>query len=379
MSTSRQWLVALGLTSILLGSAVLPLQAGELNDAIQEQKEVEQERSQIVSKLNQLTYTEDKLKAQVQELTTQIASAKKELSQKQAAYNVAQKDVAASEKELEKRIQELEDRREALQKRVRAIYEEGQLSYLEVLFQSTNLSDFITRLEYFTNLVENDQKILADIQAEKKVVEQKTKELQSRRDQAAQLQTQAAKAKADLDGKNQEYKTALNQNKKAQDDLSEQNERLAADSAAIAAKIRQLTSTSSGKVLGTISTYPVPGYYEVSSPYGWRIHPVTGKKSLHTGTDFPAPGGTAILAAGTGKVIMAGWYGAYGNAVIIDHGGGYTSLYGHQSRLGASVGDEVKAGEVIGYVGTTGWSTGNHLHFEVRVNGNPTDPMQFFN
>lgn len=376
---ARQWVMSLTLTGVLLGSTVLPLQAGELNDAIQQQKDLEQEQNQIAGKLNQLTNSEDKLKGQIRDLTTQIASAKKELSQKQATYDQAQKDVAASEKELKKRLQELEDRRVALQKRVRIIYEEGQLSYLEVLFQSTDLNDFITRLEYFTSLVENDQKILADIQAEKDIVAQKTEELQARRDQTAQLQIQAAKAKADLDGKNQQYQAALNQNKKAQDELSEQNERLAADSAAIASKIRQLTAASSGKVLGTISTYPLPGYYEVSSPYGWRIHPVTGQKSLHTGTDLPAPAGTAIHAAGTGKVIMAGWYGAYGNAVIIDHGGGYTSLYGHQSRLGVSVGDEVKAGQVIGYVGTTGWSTGNHLHFEVRVNGNPTDPLQFFN
>lgn len=376
---SRQWVVSLVLTGVLLGTTALPLQAGELNDAVQQQKNLAQEQNQIAGKLNQLTYSEDKLTTQIQDLTTQITSAKADLNQKQAVYNQAQKDVAASEKELEKRRQKLEDRRTVLQKRVRSIYEEGQLSYLEILFQSADLNDFITRLEYFSKLVGNDQQILAEIQTEKETFAQKTKELQVRRDQTAQLQVQAAKAKADLDGKNQQYQAALDQNKKAQDDLSVQNERLAADSAAITTKIRQLTAASSGKVLGTISTYPLPGYYEVSSPYGWRIHPITGQKSLHTGVDLPAPGGTAILAAGTGKVIMAGWYGAYGNAVIIDHGGGYTSLYGHQSRLGVSVGDEVKAGEVIGYVGTTGWSTGNHLHFEIRVNGNPTDPLQFFN
>ncbi|MEA4900994.1 murein hydrolase activator EnvC family protein [Desulfitobacterium sp.] len=374
----RKWVVSLIISGTLLGSTVLPLQAGELNDAMDQQKGLQQKQNQIQGKLNDLTYSEDKLKTQIQTLSTQITSAKAELSQKQESYNQAQKKVAASEKELEKRNQALEERRGVLQKRVRVIYEEGQLSYLEILFQSTDLSDFITRLEYFTRLVENDQKILADIQTEKENIEQKTKELQSQRDQAAELQVQAAKVKSDLDSKNQQYQTALNDNKKAQDALSEQNKQLAKDSAAIAEKIRQLTSSSSGKVLGTINTYPLPGYYEVSSPYGWRIHPVTGEKSLHTGTDIPAPGGTAILAAGTGKVIMAGWYGAYGNAVIIDHGGGYTSLYGHQSRIGVSVGDQVKAGDVIGYVGTTGWSTGNHLHFEVRVNGNPTDPLQFF-
>lgn len=374
----KQWAVALVLTGVLLGSSVVPLQAGELDDAVKQQQDLQQKQNQVQGQLNQLTYSEDKLKAQIQVLTTQIASAKTALSQKQVAYDKAQADVSTSQKELDKRLQELEDRREVLKKRVRGIYEEGQLSYLEILFQSADLGDFITRLEYFSKLVGNDQQILADIQAQKQVVEQKTKELQARRDQAAQLQVQAAKAKADLDGKSQQYQTALDQNKKAQDALSEQNEKLEADSNAMAEKIRKLTAASSGKVLGTINTYPLPGYYEISDPYGWRIHPITHKKSMHTGTDIPAPGGTSIHAAGSGVVIMAGWYGAYGNAVIIDHGGGYTSLYGHQSRIGVSVGDKVSAGDVIGYVGSTGWSTGNHLHFEVRVNGNPTDPLQFF-
>lgn len=375
---SRQWAVSLVLTGTLLGSSVLPLQAGELNDAIEQQQDLKQEQDQVKGKLGQLSYSEDKLKAQIQELTQKISSAKTSLSQKKAAYSKAQTDVATSQKELEQRLQELNDRREVLKKRLRGIYEEGQLSYLEVLFQSANLEDFITRLEYFSKLVGNDQQILTEINAQKDSVEQKTKELQARRDQAIQLQNQAAKAKAELDGQNQQYQAALDQNKKAQDTLSEQNEKLASDSNAIAEKIRKLTTASSGKVLGTISTYPLPGHNEVSDAYGWRIHPITHQKSLHTGTDIPAPGGTAILAAGSGVVIMAGWYGAYGNAVIIDHGSGYTSLYGHQSRLGVSVGDKVTAGEVIGYVGTTGWSTGNHLHFEVRVNGNPTDPLQFF-
>ncbi|WP_425806025.1 murein hydrolase activator EnvC family protein [Desulfitobacterium sp. Sab5] len=374
----KQWAMSLILTAVFLGSSVMPLRAGELGDTIQQQQDLKQEQSQIQGKLNQLTFSEDKLKAQIQDLSKQITTAQTTLSLTQASYNKAQTDVMNSQRDLDERIKELEARREVLKKRVRGIYEEGQLSYLEILFQSTDLGDFISRLEYFSKLVGNDQQILAEIKTQKDQVEQKTKELQARRDQASQLQTQAAKAKADLDGKNQQYQAALAQNKKAQDDLSEQNARLAADSNAIAEKIRKLTAASAGKVLGTISTYPLPGYYEISDPYGWRIHPITQQKSMHTGTDIPAPGGTAILAAGSGVVIMAGLYGAYGNAVIIDHGGGYTSLYGHQSRIGVSVGDKVKAGEVIGYVGSTGWSTGDHLHFEVRVNGNPTDPLQFF-
>jgi murein DD-endopeptidase MepM/ murein hydrolase activator NlpD len=370
--------IALLLTTILFGSSVIPLHAGELEDALKEQEQLQQKEQQARGQLNELTYTGDKLKAQIKDLAAQITVAKNDLNQKQVAYNKAQQEVTLAEKELNEQKQELENRREVLRQRVRNIYVEGQISYLDILFQSKNLSDFITRLEYFNKLVENDQKILADIAKEKELIEQKAQELQTRRDQAAKLKNQAAEAKAALDSKNQQHQVALSQNKKAQDAIFDQIEKMEADSNAIAAKIRQLTATSSGKVHGTISTYPLPGYNEISDAYGWRIHPITHKKSLHTGTDIPAPTGTPVKAAGTGVVIMAGWYGAYGNAVIIDHGGGYTSLYGHNSKLAVSVGDNVTAGQIIAYVGSTGWSTGPHLHFEVRVNGEPTDPLQFF-
>lgn len=370
--------LALLLATLLIVGSVVPLQAGELEDAMQKQEQLRLQEQQARGQLNQLTYTADKLKAQIQDLASQITVAQGTLTQKQTAYNKAQQEVALSEKELKERQKELDNRRDVLRRRVREIYQEGQISYLEILFQSENLSDFITRLEYFNRLVSNDQKILTDIAKEKALIEEKTKELQARRDQAATLQAQAAQAKADLDGKKQQQQVALNNNKKAQEDIFDQIDKMQADSNAIAAQIRKLTANSSGKVHGTISTYPLPGYREISDSYGWRIHPITKQKSLHTGTDIPAPTGTQVHAAGAGVVIMAGWYGAYGNAVIIDHGGGYTSLYGHNSRLAVSVGDTVKAGDIISYVGSTGWSTGAHLHFEVRVNGEPTDPLRFF-
>lgn len=374
----KKGLTALLVTTILLGSSAIPLQAGELEDVIKQQEQLRQQEEQARGQLNQLTYTADKLKNEIQDLSSQITVATNDLKQKQLAYNKAQQEVTQSEKELEKRQEELDQRREALRQRVREIYVEGEISYLELLFESKDLSDFITRLEYFNILVSNDQKILTDITEQKEVIAKKTEELQERRDQAAKLKNEATTAKVNLDGKNKQYQVALNNNKKSQNDIFEQIDKMEADSNALAEKIRKLTATSSGKVHGTINTYPLPGYYEVSSAYGWRIHPVTKKKSLHTGTDFPAPTGTPVHAAGAGVVIMAGWYGAYGNAVIVDHGGGYTTLYGHNSKLAVSVGDTVEAGEIIANVGSTGWSTGPHLHFEVRINGNPTDPMQFF-
>lgn len=120
---------------------------------------------------------------------------------------------------------------------------------------------------------------------------------------------------------------------------------------------------------------PVPG--AVSSGYGWRIHPIYGDSRLHTGWDMNASCGEPIRAAASGRVFFSGWKGGYGNAVMIDHGGGLSTLYGHQSRLGVSYGEQVAAGEVIGWIGTTGTSTACHLHWEVRVNGTPVDPSGY--
>ncbi|AGA70785.1 metalloendopeptidase-like membrane protein [Desulfitobacterium dichloroeliminans LMG P-21439] len=373
----RKGLLALLLTTVLLAGSVIPLQAGELEDAINKQKELQKKEEQARSQLNKLTYTADKLQGQIKDLATQISVAKNTLDSTQVAYNQAAEAVSLSEQELEEREEELANRQIVLRQRVREIYEAGQVSYLEIIFEAEDLSDFITRLEYFNRLVTNDQKILTDISIERAKIEEETKLLQVRRDEAAQLKVAAEQAKATLDGKKREHQVALNSNKKAQEDIFEQIERMEADSNDIADKIRKLTANSD-VVHGTISTYPLPGYKEVSSSYGWRIHPITKKKSLHTGTDLPAPTGTKVLAAGNGEVIMASWYGAYGNAVIVDHGGGYTTLYGHNSKLAVKVGDKVKAGDVVSYVGSTGWSTGPHLHFEVRLKGETTDPLQFF-
>ncbi|NMA68707.1 MAG: peptidoglycan DD-metalloendopeptidase family protein [Desulfitobacterium sp.] len=371
-------ILALLITTCLLIGSVIPLQAGELEDVLKEQKNIEKKEQEARKNLKNLTNREEQLKNQIQTLASQIAVAEKDLQAKEVAYSQSEELVAQSEKELQEREEELAHRQEVLRKRVREIYQVGQISYLEILLEAESLSDFITRLEYFNRLVENDQKLLSQISEERERVEEQTRILQEKRDEAAQRRKEAQEAKALLDQKRREHQLALNDNKKAQEDIFEQIAQLEKDAKAIAEKIRQLTAKSSGVVHGTISTYPIPGYYTITSPYGWRTHPITKKRSLHTGTDFSAPTGARVVAAGNGVVILSNWYGAYGNTVIIDHGGGYSTLYAHNSKLGVKVGDKVNAGDVISYVGSTGWSTGPHLHFEVRVNGEPTDPMQFF-
>jgi len=363
---------------LLLGTLALPSRADQLGENIQQQKQIQNKEDQARGKLNKLTYTADIMKTQLAQLETQVAAAQTALNQKKVAFVQAEKQVTLAQLELEQKQKELEDRRVALGKRARGIYESGQINHLELLFQSSSLSDFITRMEYFSKLVDNDRQLLADIESQKVQIVEKKSELQAKRDQAAELQTQAAAVRADLDQKKSQQSDALNQSLKAQQAAFEEVERLESESKALTEKIRKLQAAQKGSTNGTVSTWPVPGYYVISSPFGWRIHPITGKRSMHTGTDIVAPTGTKLHAAGAGVVIMAGWNTAYGNMTIIDHGSGISTLYGHQSRLDVSEGQSIDANQVIGAIGSTGWSTGAHLHFEVRVGGNPTDPLQYF-
>ncbi|MCO5386116.1 peptidoglycan DD-metalloendopeptidase family protein [Desulfosporosinus sp.] len=367
---------------LLLGTSALPTRADQLGESIQQKNDIQSQKDQARGQLNKLTYTSEKMKTQLAQLETQVAAAQTALNQNKVAYVQAQTQVTVAQKELDQKQKELDDRRVALGKRARGIYESGQISHLELLFQSTDLSDFITRMEYFSKLVDNDRQLLEDIESQKAQISKKKSELQAKRDQAAKLEKESALVTADLEKKKSLQSNALEQNQKAQQAAFDEIDRLEAESKALTEKIRKLQATQAGKGSlsgnGTISTWPVPGYYEITSPFGWRTHPITKKRSMHTGTDVGAPTGTKLHAAGAGVVIMAGWNTAYGNMTIIDHGSGISTLYGHQSRLDVSEGQSVEANQVIGAVGSTGWSTGAHLHFEVRVGGNPTDPLQYF-
>jgi len=381
----RRKVLLIGILSLgLIGTAVLPSRANELGDALGQQNDALTQKNQARGQLNQLTFTADKIKVRMAQLDTQITAAQQLLGQTQAAYDKAQEQVHSAQKELALKQKELEGRRVALGKRAKGIYESGQVSYLEMLFQSGDLGDFITRMEYFSKLVSNDHELLADIQTQKEQIIQKANELQSKRDQAALLQVKAASVSADLAKNRSQQSIALEQNKKTQQAAYDNVDRLESEANALGEKIRKMQAaqvsrgTPQGGVNGSISTWPVPGFYEISDPFGWRTHPIKKTRSLHTGTDIVAPTGTQIHSAGAGVVIVAGWNSAYGNMTIIDNGHGISTLYGHQSSLGVSEGQWVQANQVIGKVGSTGLSTGAHLHFEVRVGGNPSDPLQYF-
>jgi len=373
---SRQRIVLIAV--LMIFGLVLPAVAtDDLNEAIRKQQELLKQQNNAENKLNNLTVKAEQMEKQIQQLTQQVTAAELDLQKKERAYAEAQERVRIIQAEVDQKQQELDHRQEALRKRVKAVYEDGQVDYLEVLFQSTDISDFLSRLEYLGYLVENDQNILADIRVQKAELDQKEIELVAKMEEAAKLKKEAELAKANLEAAKSQKEIALLENKKDQEALLIQIEKLEKDSKELEAKIRELQKKNSG-INGSVSVWPTPGYQYITSPFGYRTHPITKQKGLHSGVDIGAPHGAKIISAGAGIVIYSGWYGAYGNAVIIDHGNGISTLYGHMSSRAVSTNAAVVPGQVIGNVGSTGWSTGPHLHFEVRQDGVPVDPMTYF-
>jgi murein DD-endopeptidase MepM/ murein hydrolase activator NlpD len=303
-----------------------------------------------------------------------LAGLAEELRQKRRELQAAQTKLVAEQ--------------QAFSERVVATYKAGDATYIDLIVGSTGFEDLISRLKLVRSLIASDNQVTGDLQAvrdtvavEKAAVAADTEaarqamlELQSQRDELAGLRAAQARQRAGaLAARADKTRTLakVETNRKA---WEQQEAQMAADSAQLVGIIRGNQGTGGGHISGRMY-WPAAG--PVTSPFGWRMHPIFHVMRFHTGIDIGAPYGAPIHAADPGTVIYATWMGGYGNVIIIDHGGGISTLYAHQSSLAVGYGARVGRGQVIGYVGSTGFSTGPHLHFEVRVNGNPVDPMKY--
>lgn len=266
-------------------------------------------------------------------------------------------------------------------KRVRIMEEEGSASLLGIILSADSFSDMLTRTELIGDIVEGDKKLMrslaemrADIEAKKaKVDETRAAQASAKASLVSKkksLENQYASANnliKSLNMEASEYEKALKEAERAQDQAKAELKKLLAKS-----------GSSSKSYVGGDFKWPTKATY-ITSYYGSRKDPITKKSSMHTGIDIGAGMGSNIYAANSGTVIVAGWSSkGYGNYVVIDHGGGKSTLYAHMSKIKTSKGAKVAKGDVIGLVGSTGWSTGPHLHFEILINGNHTNPMNYF-
>ena len=333
---------------------------------------------------------------QLRQIEEQLRQATAELGTIKEQRVAVENDITLNERQLAEAQKRLEGRESVFYKRVRDIYINGRLSYLDVVIGSKDFSDFANRLEVLKRIIDSDITLINEIKKERADIEAHKQKLEADRAKLVELEKAALAKQAEIEQKKAERNVVL---QKAQNDratamqaIEELNassaqvsamlkERQAARAAAAAAAAAAAQSSggqgaSDNWVQGTGQLgWPVSG--EITSPYGYRVHPIWGTTIYHSGIDIGVDEGTPVHAADSGVVVWSGWMGGYGYAVVIDHGNGLSTLYGHNSELAVDEGQSVAKGQVISYAGSTGNSTGPHVHFEVRVNGDPVDPMGY--
>ncbi len=316
--------------------------------------------------------------AEITELNQKIYDKQLEIETLEAEEKNVNKFVEAAEREYEKSNERYLKQKDLLETRMVIMYEMGETSFLDILLNSKTMSDFLSNYYMINEITNADIDLLKKVEDEKSfnkkltvVLEEKKQALEdsrkTREKNAILLENmstirnsriaQLSDEEAELQQKIEEYQNQINDIEK---------------------EIRVLAlARISDRYVGGSMAWPVPGYTRITSQFGMRTHPITGIYKLHTGVDIGAPRGAEFIAANDGVVTYAGWNGAYGNMVIVDHGGGITTLYGHGSEILVSQGQSVEKGTPVLKVGSTGYSTGPHAHFEVRINGEYVQPLDY--
>ena len=378
-------LMLLPMVSMIVSSAGAVTQS-EIDSLKKEQEESQAKQDALKDQLADLEADQAAAQEKRQLLTEQLNAINAEIANIDAQISYYDGEIAQKEEERKEAEAREAEQYDLFCQRVRMMEEQGTVSYWSILFNAESFSDLLDRIADVDAVMAYDNEVMDQLIATREELERVQGELESARaeEQAAKEQQEAKKA--EQQAKVAEAQALVDQ---INADTAEVNRQLDAESAAaseiqaeIARKQKQLEEErkQNNIVISSETGYlwPLPGYYRLSSQFGYRIHPITGVAHSHTGIDIPASGGTPILAAKSGQVVTSAYHYSYGNYVVIDHGNGNSTLYAHMSSRAVSEGQMVTQGQVIGYVGTTGSSTGNHLHFEVRDNYTRVDPESKF-
>lgn len=343
--------------------------------------DMEQQLQSVQQQMTQQQQQAAEAQKKVDSVSENLKNTQVELDTAQNEFGVINNQLKATEQQivtnkviLAQAEKTLAERTTILNKRMRDVYENGQVSYLDVLFGASDFNDFTTRLDLLQRVVKRDIDLVAQVKAERQLIMEKKSELE--RDQAAiqPLKNMVEAKKRILQTKKNNQQALLNAVTNQRDTSQKAYQELMETSRNIEQMIRGNRGIGSGGGSGALM-WPISG--PITSPYGWRTHPIFGGARYHSGIDIGADYGDIVVAADTGVVISADWMGGYGKAVLIDHGGGIVTLYGHNSELLVSEGQRVVKGQAIARAGATGDATGPHVHFEVRENGSPVNPMSY--
>lgn len=315
---------------------------------------------------------------QIEKLDKKIESSETQLEEQESKITKLKDSINNIETELNEVTQKYDKQKELFQQRLVAVYEAGETQYLDILLKSRTLSDFLSSYYIITELAEVDNNLISELETKKKTIDLSKKKIENEKEELAVIienQTRVARTLQNTKKMRESFIEKLSEEEKQlQTKIDEINTQYDEVNKQILALAQQGIDT---QYIGGELAWPVPGYTRITSKYAMRVHPITGQYKLHTGIDISAPMGANFIAANDGIVIKAGMNTAYGNMVIIDHGGGISTLYAHGSEILVEVGQTVKRGDAILKVGSTGYSTGPHAHFEVRINGETTNPLPY--
>lgn len=382
----KRAIAAVMCAAVLMTAAPVTAYADSTLDHLNGQySELEKQQQAIKDKLNKTKTEKEKQEAIRKNLTNQISTTQKQINLLDNKISYLQNDIADKEQRINELSAEVVQQQDLFMKRIRSIYKTSVgTSMLGMVFGVDSLGSYLSYGKYLSRISEHDSALLQTLSDNIEELRTLQAQMQAEKEDLADTKVTAESKKASLTSQKTEVESTLQDIKKLEQEYM-------ADKAAVEKEMKQIqadidaiyaSTAGSGSQVdysGTGFIYPVKGYTYISSYYGWRFN----NTNYHTGVDFPAPANTPIRASASGTVIYvrtgAGYGRAwgYGNYVIVDHGGGFSTLYAHCTSIPVSVGDTVTKGQTIAYVGTTGWSTGYHLHFEIRRNGAHTNPLNY--
>lgn len=349
-------------------------------------KEAEELQKQINSVSKKLEQAQKDIKknetqqksvfAEIQRLELLIEKTELEIQLLNKDIDATEKKIVVTTEELHEAEENIEVKKDLFASRLNTMYKSGNVGYLEVMLSSKSFSELLSNLDMVKLIVKHDVDLLKYLQIERDKIDDKKAQLENQRAQLVAL-------KGDAEGKRKDIIANRGSQERLRKELvadkAELEKQLTAFEEQIKNSVNELRRLQSANTdyIGGEMQWPVKGYTRISSPYGYRTHPITKRREFHTGIDVPAPTGTEIVAANHGTVKHSDNLGGYGKVIIIDHGGGVMTLYAHNSKLVVKVGEEVVKGQKIAEAGSTGMSTGPHLHFEVRKDGSYVDPIPY--
>ncbi|MFV0519003.1 MAG: murein hydrolase activator EnvC family protein [Lachnospirales bacterium] len=355
------------------------IMASQISDLEGQQSDIESDIDRQQELLDETNRQLEATEGEIAELDFALDEARSKLLDISSQVEEANSNLEQTKIELEEIQNEYDIKYEKFKERLRVMYEFGNIGYIEVLVGSESVADFFNRLEYVNSIANHDKEIMDKLLVLENEIQDKLIEVEEYKMTVDKLLVEQTRVTSELNTKRANKESLMTNLENNAAEYERTMNELEESSKEIEAMIKQMQAQSTSKVYytGGILGWPVPSCYTLNSNYGSRIHPITGVETFHHGVDIPGSYGEQVVAAESGVVITSDYVSGYGYTIIIDHGDGLSTLYGHNSSLSVSVGQEVVKGQEISLIGSTGNSTGPHCHFEVRINGSSTDPAPY--